>query len=78
MLKTALIVGTVLLGSLYIGFGDKVEFLPEEMKSGSLKARTTIVNFGGKLVPGWVTKTKDKRDGALEENWEEKPQPVEQ
>lgn len=76
MLKTSLIVGSILLASLYIGFGDKVEFLPEEMKSGSLKARTTIVNFGGKLVPSWVTKTKEKRDDVFKEDPGTQPEPA--
>ena len=76
MLKTGLIVGSILLASLYIGFGDKVEFLPEEMKSGSVKARTTIVNFGGKLVPSWVTKSKEKRDDIFEQDPEAQPEPA--
>ncbi len=61
MLKASLISGSVILIFLYIGFGDKVAVLPENMRNASTQARTTLVDFGGKLVPSWLTKTKDSR-----------------
>ncbi|WP_199249930.1 hypothetical protein [[Phormidium] sp. ETS-05] len=64
MLKTSLIVGSVILATIYIAFGDQITFLPKEMKTASVQARTSIVNFGGKLIPGWVSKTKDKKNDA--------------
>lgn len=68
MLKTSLISGSVILILLYIGFGDKVAVLPENMRNASTQARTTLVNFGGKLVPNWVTKTKDSKDDMLDQD----------
>lgn len=68
MLKTSLISGSIILVLLYIGFGDKIEVLPENVKDASTTARTTIVEFGGKLVPNWVKKTKDSRDDMLEQD----------
>jgi predicted Rossmann fold nucleotide-binding protein DprA/Smf involved in DNA uptake len=67
MLKTSLISGSVILIFLYIGFGDKVAVLPENMRNTSTQARTTLVEFGGKLVPNWVTKTKDNRGNMLDQ-----------
>jgi hypothetical protein len=68
MLKSSLIGGSVILALLYIGFGDQIEVLPENVRDGSTTARTTIVEFGGKLVPDWVKKTKDSRDDMLEQD----------
>ncbi len=67
MLKTSLISGSIILVLIYIGFGDKIQFLPDNMKEASTQARTTIVEFGQKLVPNWVTKTKDSRDDMLDQ-----------
>ena len=68
MLKTSLISGSIILVLLYIGFGDKIQFLPDQMKDASTQARTTIIKFGQNLVPDWVTKTKDSRDDMLEQD----------
>ena len=68
MLKTSLIAGSVILAFIYIGFGDQIEVLPENVRDGSTTARTTIVEFGGKLVPNWVKRTKDSRDDMLEQD----------
>ncbi|MEB3829457.1 hypothetical protein [Phormidium sp. CCY1219] len=62
MLKTTLIAATVILGSLYIGFGDQIEFLPENMQTASYNTRTGLTNFAQGLVPGWVSNTKEKPD----------------
>jgi predicted Rossmann fold nucleotide-binding protein DprA/Smf involved in DNA uptake len=72
MLKTSLISGSVIIILLYIGFGDKVAVLPDNMRNASTQARTTLVKFGGKLVPNWVTKTKDSKDDMLEQDPESK------
>jgi len=71
MLKSSLIGGSVILALLYIGFGDQVPVLPENMRNASTQARTTIVEFGTNLVPDWVTNTKDSRDDMLEQAPEE-------
>jgi len=68
MLKTSLISGSVILIFLYIGFGDKVAVLPDNMRNASTQARTTLVEFGDKLVPNWVTKTKDNRGNMLDQD----------
>ena len=68
MVKTSLIAGSVILAFLYIGFGDKIEVLPENVRDASTTSRTTIVEFGEKLVPNWVKKTKDSRDDMLEQD----------
>lgn len=67
MLKTCLISGSVILIFLYIGFGDKVAVLPKNMRTASTQARTTLVEFGDKLVPNWVRKTKDSRGNMLDQ-----------
>ena len=67
MVKNTLIAGSVMLAFIYIGFGDQIEVLPENVRDGSTKSRTTIVKFGENLVPNWVKKTKDSRDDMLEQ-----------
>ncbi len=62
MLKTTLITGSILLAFLYIGFGDKLTFLPKEMQTTSAETRTSLTKFGTGLIPKWVSKTKEKPD----------------
>jgi hypothetical protein len=60
MLKTTLITGSILLGFLYIGFGDQVTFLPQEMRTTSTQTRTRLTEFGIGLIPNWVSNTREK------------------
>ncbi|WP_254567116.1 hypothetical protein [Oscillatoria sp. HE19RPO] len=62
MLKTTLITGSILLGFLYIGFGDQLTFLPKEMRTTSTETRTSLTKFGTGLIPNWVSNTKEKPD----------------
>lgn len=62
MLKTTLITGSILLGFLYIGFGDQLTFLPKEMRTTSTETRTSLTKFGTGLIPKWVSNTKEKPD----------------
>ncbi|AFY84577.1 hypothetical protein [Oscillatoria acuminata] len=62
MLKTTLITGSIILASLYIGFGDRFTFLPKEMQTTSTQTRTSLTNFGTGLIPKWVSNTKEKPD----------------
>lgn len=62
MLKTTLITGSILLGFLYIGFGDQLTFLPKEMQTTSTQTRTRLTEFGTGLIPKWVSNTKEKPD----------------
>ena len=68
MIKTSLIAGSAILAFIYIGFGDQIEVLPENVRDGNTKSRTAIVKFGENLVPNWVKKTKDSRDDMLEQD----------
>ena len=62
MLKTSLISGSIILVLIYIGFGDQIQVLPENMRNSSTQARTKIIEFGANLVPDWVKKTQENRD----------------
>lgn len=76
-MKNLIFVSAVILGAVYIAFGDQIAPLPQPMKTTSYQTRTAITNFGAGLVPGWAKKDQNKRtQDAIDK--EQKGQPATQ